>query len=363
MGDFTSTAASWLQTLVVSSAALAVGLLGILYVYQEKLLYFPSMPGVSRLTTENPEGYRHPNEYGIDYEDVFIPCADGIKIHAWLMKQPQPTTVPTIVFFHGNAGNIGYRLPNAAKMYRHLECNILLVDYRGFGMSDGEPTERGLQLDAEGVVDYLHSRGASSVVDPSKLIVFGRSLGGAVAVYVASTRPTKVAGLIVENTFLSISAMVDQVMPWLSYVKPVVLRLDWSNEGRIPTLTHPILFVAGERDELVPHTHMQKLHALATKSIRRQWLPIPRGTHNDSWMRGGLDYFFALKRFIDSAVGESTPPSSDTANTSERHQEDGASIVSSDEADDGLDHSHIPNMLDQHSLLFQRPGKIHHDEM
>ncbi|RHY12421.1 hypothetical protein DYB36_002370 [Aphanomyces astaci] len=282
MGDFTSTAASWLQTLVVSSAALAVGLLGILYVYQEKLLYFPSMPGVSKLTTENPEGYRHPNEYGIDYEDVFIPCADGIKIHAWLMKQPQPTTVPTIVFFHGNAGSSSISL---------------------------------------------------------------------------------VAGLIVENTFLSISAMVDQVMPWLSYVKPVVLRLDWSNEGRIPTLTHPILFVAGERDELVPHTHMQKLHALATKSIRRQWLPIPRGTHNDSWMRGGLDYFFALKRFIDSAVGESTPPSSDTANTSERHQEDGASIVSSDEADDGLDHSHIPNMLDQHSLLFQRPGKMHHDEM
>ncbi|RHZ42463.1 hypothetical protein DYB26_007565, partial [Aphanomyces astaci] len=340
-----------------SSAALAVGLLGILYVYQEKLLYFPSMPGVSKLTTENPEGtasiipnaldfslvmhddagYRHPNEYGIDYEDVFILCADGIKIHAWLMKQPQPTTVPTIVFFHGNAGS------TSISLVLHQFPFILLI----------HPP----------LVDYLHSRGASSVVDPSKLIVFGRSLGGAVAVYVASTRPTQVAGLIVENTFLSISAMVDQVMPWLSYVKPVVLRLDWSNEGRIPTLTHPILFVAGERDELVPHTHMQKLHALATKSIRRQWLPIPRGTHNDSWMRGGLDYFFALKRFIDSAVGESTPPSSDTANTSERHQEDGASIVSSDEADDGLDHSHIPNMLDQHSLLFQRPVKIHHDEM
>ncbi|ETW07899.1 hypothetical protein H310_02309 [Aphanomyces invadans] len=356
MGDVMSKAASWLQTLVVTTSALAVGLLGILYVYQEKLLYFPSMPGVSKLTTENPEGYRRPDEYGIDYEDVFIPCADGVKIHAWLMKQPQPKEVSTIVFFHGNAGNIGYRLPNAAKMFRHLECNILLVDYRGFGMSEGEPTERGLQLDAEGVLDYLHSRGASTV-DSSKLILFGRSLGGAVAVYAATTRPKQIAGLILENTFLSISAMVDQVMPWLSHVKSVVLRLDWGNEGRIPLLTHPILFVAGERDELVPHTHMQRLHALAVKSTLRAWLPIPRGTHNDSWMRGGMDYFYTLKSFIGNVVGE--PSSVDTKTGQVKTPTDMVDDEDFKEAP-----SHIPNMLDQQSLLFQRPAKkIDQDEL
>ncbi|RHY33318.1 hypothetical protein DYB32_001737 [Aphanomyces invadans] len=283
MGDFMSKAASWLQTLVVTTSALAVGLLGILYVYQEKLLYFPSMPGVSKLTTENPEG----TIYGIDYEDVFIPCADGVKIHAWLMKQPQPKEVSTIVFFHGNAGSTFISSPFIQKSW--ASCSI--------------------------------------------------------------------AGLILENTFLSISAMVDQVMPWLSHVKSVVLRLDWGNEGRIPLLTHPILFVAGERDELVPHTHMQRLHALAVKSTLRAWLPIPRGTHNDSWMRGGMDYFYTLKSFIGNVVGELS-----SVDTKAGQVKTPMDMV--DDEDFKEAPSHIPNMLDQQSLLFQRPAKkIDQDEL
>ncbi|KAG9408153.1 Alpha/beta hydrolase domain-containing protein 13 [Aphanomyces cochlioides] len=328
MGDWATTVTSWIQTLVLTGGALTVGLIGMIYVYQEKLLYFPSMPGVSKLTTENPEGYRVPSEYGIDYEDVFVTCSDGVKIHSWLMKQPSRQSLPTIVFFHGNAGNIGYRLPNAAKMFRHLDCNILLVDYRGFGLSDGVPTEEGLQIDADGVIDYLHTR---SDIDPTKIVIFGRSLGGAVAIYLAESRPTKIAGLIVENTFLSISSMVDQVMPWLTYIKPIVLAIDWNNERRIRGITLPILFVAGERDELVPHSHMQKLHALATKSSLRKWLPVPRGTHNDSWLRGGLDYFHTLRQFIATATRDFTLGASETCD------------VDVDEKSA----SAIPNMLNQ----------------
>ncbi|ETW07900.1 hypothetical protein, variant [Aphanomyces invadans] len=191
----------------------------------------------------------------------------------------------------------------------------------------------------------------------SGLLALARSLGGAVAVYAATTRPKQIAGLILENTFLSISAMVDQVMPWLSHVKSVVLRLDWGNEGRIPLLTHPILFVAGERDELVPHTHMQRLHALAVKSTLRAWLPIPRGTHNDSWMRGGMDYFYTLKSFIGNVVGE--PSSVDTKTGQVKTPTDMVDDEDFKEAP-----SHIPNMLDQQSLLFQRPAKkIDQDEL
>ncbi|KAF0700393.1 Aste57867_9098 [Aphanomyces stellatus] len=326
MGDYTSTLVSWVQTAVITGGALTVGLLGLLYVFQDKLLYFPSMPGVSKLTTENPEGYRRPSEYGIDYEDVYIPCSDGVKIHAWLMKQSRPQSYPTIVFFHGNAGNIGYRLPNAAKMFRHLECNILLVDYRGYGLSEGEPSERGLQLDAEGAVDFMHTR---SDIDATKLIAFGRSIGGAVAIYLAETRRDKIAAIIVENTFLSISTMVDQVMPIFTFVKPLVLAIDWNNARRIPHVTLPLLFVAGERDELVPHAHMQQLYAMATKSSLRKWLPIPRGTHNDSWLRGGLDYFHGVRQFIE-AVSHVT-----LATTCDADDDDDAAAAA------------IPNMLDQ----------------
>lgn len=122
-------------------------------------------------------GYRNPGEYGIDYEDLMVPTSDGVRVHAWLMKQSEPATRPTLIFFHGNAGStsatwlqrfgplsswlmmvprglfrtidIGYRLPNAIQLYRKVGVNVVLVDYRGFGHSDGEPSEKGIKLDAE----------------------------------------------------------------------------------------------------------------------------------------------------------------------------------------------------------------------
>ncbi|OQR83859.1 serine protease family S09X [Achlya hypogyna] len=286
---------AWIQTGVYTGGAVFAGLLMLLYVYQEKLLYHPSMPGVPKLTTENPKGYQHPAEYGVDYEDVYIPTKDGITIHAWLMKQANVKAVPTIIFFHGNAGNIGFRLPNAVQMFHQLGCNILLVDYRGFGLSLGHPSERGLQLDAEATLDFAIKR---QDLDATKLIVFGRSLGGAVAIYLAETRGADIAALMLENTFLSISAMVDTLLPMLSPVKRFVLAIDWSNERRIAALSHPILFLAGQMDELVPPSHMTRLHDLARASRRRQWYPIARGTHNDSWVRGGAAYFETMREFI-----------------------------------------------------------------
>lgn len=197
--------------------------------------------------------------------------------------------------------DIGYRLPNAVHLYRKVGCNVLLVDYRGYGHSEGEPSERGLKLDAEAALDAMHAR---ADIDASKIVLFGRSLGGAVAVYLAERAPAKVAGLILENTFLSISSMVDALMPALRLVKPLVLRLDWNSERLIQNVPHPVLFVAGLEDELVPHSHMSTLFALARKSVRPIWYAVPNGTHNDTWLRGGDAYFDTLRSFLDALGGQ-----------------------------------------------------------
>ena len=116
----------------------------------------------------------------------------------------------------------------------------------------------------------------------------------------------KVAAVILENTFLSISAMVDALMPFLTYVKFLVLRIDWNSELAIQKIQQPILFIAGMQDELVPHSHMEKLRSLATSSKHVMWHSVADGTHNDSWVRGGDKYFTKLREFLDTLSDDST---------------------------------------------------------
>ncbi|RLN48600.1 hypothetical protein BBJ29_008196 [Phytophthora kernoviae] len=246
-----SSLTSWLLGAVYTGGTLCFGALFLLYMYQDRLLYFPTIPGASKFTRDNPP-------------------------------------------------DIGYRLPNAVQLYRKVGVNVLLVDYRGFGHSEGEPSEEGLKLDAEAALDTMYAR---TDIDTSKLVVFGRSLGGAVSVHLAAKEPSRVAAVILENTFLSISSMVDALMPFLSYAKPLVLRMDWNNEKAIPALKQPILLIAGMQDELVPHAHMQRLRNLAMSSQRVVWYPVPGGTHNDSWLRGGDKYFTELRQFLEALSG------------------------------------------------------------
>lgn len=285
-----------------------------LYQYQDNLLYFPSPPGLPKLIDENPEGARNPGEWSIKgymlnfpnssesipYEDVMLETKDGIKIHTWLLLQKNSSNVPTLIYFHGNAGNMGYRLRNAAEMYARVGINILMMDYRGYGNSTGIPTEKGIMIDAEKVVQYASSHPKLS---KSPLVCFGRSLGGAVSVAIAAQYPDLVKGIILENTFLSISKMVDRLLPFVSILKPLVLRINWNSEKLIGNLKQPILFIAGERDELVPHSHMQKLSELATSSSLKDWFPVSTGTHNDTWVVAGSIYYKRMKSFVSTAFG------------------------------------------------------------
>ncbi|GKY99338.1 hypothetical protein MPSEU_000888800 [Mayamaea pseudoterrestris] len=277
---------------------------GFLYVKQESLLYFPEIGGIPKRPTHNPKGYRSPGERQIPFKDCDIVCSDGVHIHAWLMTFDKDA--PTIIFFHGNAGNIGLRLPNAIQMRSYLQCNILMVEYRGYGESDNvPPSEAGLKLDAQGALQYAVKFADQLEIDASKLFLFGRSLGGAVAFDLADYARREnipLRGVMVENTFLSISAMVDKLMPFLKPIKPFVLRLSWDSTKIVPSLNLPILFLAGSKDELVPHEHMQHLMLMAQASRLKQFHVIDGGTHNESWIQGGAEYWNAMKSFMVQAM-------------------------------------------------------------
>lgn len=315
----TITTVIWRSTQLV--AGLGALLVTVLYFKQESLLYFPEIGGIPRRPGDNPRRYRSPSEYQVNFEEVTIPCPDGVSIHAWLMmRTPDRNPLPTFVYFHGNAGNIGLRLPNAVQTMQYLNVNILLVEYRGYGNSDTvSPTEAGLKLDGQGALKFIMKH---PKIDHSKIFLFGRSLGGAVAFDVANYAKANgipIAGVIVENTFLSIPAMVDQLMPIIAIFKGLILKMKWDSTTIVPHLTCPVMYLAGAADELVPHQHMLTLHKATSLSKLNRLHVVPDGTHNETWMKGGQEYWLALRSFLAGAVGlisSAAPPTAAMADSS-----------------------------------------------
>ncbi|KAF9511673.1 hypothetical protein BS47DRAFT_1330806 [Hydnum rufescens UP504] len=170
---------------------------------------------------------------------------------------------PTVLFFHANAGNVGHRIPYARIFYTRMRCNVIMLSYRGYGLSEGKPTEKGIRMDAQATLDYVLSH---PVLQSTKLIYYGQSIGGAVAIDLASRNPSNVHALILENTFLSIPLVAKQVMP---YVTPFLFLCTekWRSDRAIklvPSSTH-ILLLSGLEDELVPPSHMKSLWNTVTQ--------------------------------------------------------------------------------------------------
>jgi abhydrolase domain-containing protein 13 len=303
------------------AVGLAAVVAALLYAKQDSLLYFPEIGGLPRSPRQNPRGYRSPSERGVDaFEDCRIRCDDGVEIHAWLLQYTVPSgpnfsqalrprsadhKAPTILFFHGNAGNIGFRLPNAVKMMQETKSNVLMVEYRGYGDSDTvPPTEAGLKLDAEAALNYCLEH---PLIDSDRLFLFGRSLGGAVAFHLAKHAQDKgipLSGIMVENTFTSIADMVDRLMPAVAWIKALVLRISWDSTLIVPHLSLPMLFLAGSSDELVPPSQMSRLVELAASHSESVNLHvIEGGTHNECWIQGGDPYWKSMADFVAEHAG------------------------------------------------------------
>ncbi|TPX43842.1 hypothetical protein SeMB42_g04563 [Synchytrium endobioticum] len=239
-----------------------------LYKYQTALIYPANFPDGSRTVVWTPDKFNMP-----DYEDLTLSTADKVKIRAYLIKNKvdvhdrsrstksigQDGLSPyTLLYLHANAGNMGHRLPFAYHLHRILKCNILLLSYRGYGLSEGSPDEAGIRLDAQAALDYITSH---PTLRFSKVIVFGQSIGGAVAIHLASADPERVHGLVVENTFLSLPRLIPHIMPVVARFSFLCHQI-WPSYKAITAVprTIPILMLSGLQDELVPASHM---HALA----------------------------------------------------------------------------------------------------
>jgi len=301
---YCSSEMSWKQLITFGTVAVS-GFLYLIYIQQEKILYLnETIP--PKKTSQNPSPFANPRQQGLDFEDVWITTNDGIKLHCWwipcdLMALGPDGKAPTVVFYHANAGNMGFRLPNLVSLHSKLNVNIFILSYRGYGESEGSPNEDGIKIDAVAGLDYVLSR--SNEVDPERVFLFGRSLGGAVAIYAAAEterRGGRLGGVIVENTFTSIADMVGKVFPFLDFdfIKQFMLKIHWRSIDLVPSIRAKMLFFASDHDEIVPHYQMLRLHKEAKSARSKDLYVIEGAMHNDAWMKGGEVYWQKMYRFV-----------------------------------------------------------------
>lgn len=227
---------------------------------------------------------------GLPLEEVWFQAEDGTKLFGWYV-QSSPAA-PVLLWCHGNAGNVIHRLENLAELYR-LGLSVFLFDYRGYGRSAGKPSEDGLYQDALAAHAYLTNRRG---VRPERLILFGRSLGAAVAGTVAGQRPA--AGLILESPFPSVAAM--------ARAHYAGLPMHWLLSGRFPLnerlqrVSMPVLVIHGDRDDIVPIALGREVFDAAREP--KSFFVIEGADHNTTYQVGGRAYFQRLKQFIQNAV-------------------------------------------------------------
>jgi len=246
------------------------------YLFQGRLLYFPS------------RGYPYtPTDANLNYESLRLQSGGGVAIAAWYV--PHPEARGTVIFCHGNAGNISDRLFTIKEFHR-LRLSVLIFDYRGYGESDGRPDERGTYADAQAAWDHLVDvRGES----PARIVIAGRSLGGAVAIELASRNEP--AALLVESTFTNIVDVGKRHYRMLPV--GLIARYRYDSASRVGKIKCPKFFAHGRDDELIPLKLALRLYHAAAEPKR--FLETPGG-HND----GGFFYSPAFTKSLDAFLTE-----------------------------------------------------------
>ena len=234
---------------------------------------------------------RDPSHIGVRFEDVFFTTQDGLRLHGWFI--PHQDARATLVWFHGNAGNISGRLLNIKLLHDRINTNIFIFDYRGYGRSEGTVSEKGTYLDGEAAINYLLGRHEAPA---RRLILFGRSLGAAVAAEMAIRFAS--LGLILESPFVSIPEMARAIFPSLPIAWLLQTRYDTMEKVRL--VKTPILVLHGDRDATVPFAQGKRVFEIA--SHPKKFHRIVGASHNDTFLVGGEEYYGALRDFIESAV-------------------------------------------------------------
>jgi fermentation-respiration switch protein FrsA (DUF1100 family) len=235
-----------------------------LYFNQTNLIHLPDLPS-RRLDAT-------PYQMGLNFESVELRTEDGVKLHGWFIPHEAPRA--TLLFFHGNAGNISHRLESLA-LFNDLGLAVFIIDYRGYGNSEGKPSELGIYKDAQAAWRYLtKTRG----VPEKKILLFGRSLGGAIAAYTAAKK--NAMGVVLESTFTSVPDMAAELYPWLPARR--LARYYYNTLERMEAINSPIMVVHSRHDEIIPFNHGRELFERANEPKR--FLELS-GDHNYGFMR------------------------------------------------------------------------------
>lgn len=245
-----------------------------LFLFQSSYIYYPEHTLLA-----------DPGSIGLDFENIDFVTRDGVKLSGWFI--PSDTARAVILFCHGNAGNISHRL-DSIRIFNQLGLDIFIFDYRGYGKSEGKPTEQGTYEDAEAAWQYLVE---IRKVNPRRVIVFGRSLGGAVASWLAQGHTP--GALILESTFTSLPDIAAALYPYLPV--RLLLRFKYNTAEYLGGLDCPVLIVHSRDDEIMPFSHGRQLFETAREPKR--FLEIS-GTHNEGFITSGKHYKEGLYAFI-----------------------------------------------------------------
>jgi len=241
-----------------------------------------------------------PDKFGRKYEDVTLTTSDRVRINGWFLPAPElpianhPSRI-TVLFFHGNAGNISHRFEKL-EILGALGMDTLIVDYRGYGRSEGKPDEAGTYRDARAAYMYLTQ---TRNREPKTVVVYGESLGSAVAADLASQ--VDIGGLVLEEAFTSVADVGQKMFPFL----PIrwLVRNKYDTLGKMPRIHAPLLIFHSRDDEFFDIRHAQRLLAAANEPKRLIEL---RGSHNDAFLTSAETYRNGLKEFL---AGLHPPPS------------------------------------------------------
>ncbi|MDH3329886.1 MAG: alpha/beta hydrolase [Desulfobulbaceae bacterium] len=269
--------------LVVIGGLLYFLLCTYLYFMQARMLFYPGLPGRDLRAK--------PTDIGLEYESVHITTSDSIRLHGWFVKAGRERG--TLLFFHGNAGNISHRL-DSLRIFNTLGLSVLIIDYRGYGQSQGRISETGTYLDAEAAWQYLTEQ---KRIDPQNIILFGRSLGGAIAANLAAKHPP--AALILESVFSSVPDMAARFYP----VFPVRLlaRFNYDTRKSLASVYCPVLVIHSPDDEIIPFENGRILFETAREP--KSFLEI-HGGHNEGFLASGPFYVKGLENFINENLSK-----------------------------------------------------------
>ena len=266
------------RNIFVLVVLLGVGLTLLVMLFEERLIYFP---------------YREldmtPDQLGLRCDDLSLTAEDGVRLHGWFF--PYEDSKFTVLVFHGNAGNISHRLDRVLLMQSKIHTGVLLFDYRGYGKSEGRPDEQGTYRDGRAAYRYL-TRDLG--IQDDRVVLFGESLGAAVAVQLALERAGR--ALVLESAFTSLPDVGRVHYPFLPVAKLVRTRYD--NLEKIPSIGMPILILHGQRDRTVPFEHGRRLYEAAKEPKR--FFTIEGAGHNDTFIVGGDQYWKAWNEFLAS---------------------------------------------------------------